>query len=914
MGYDLILAHTSFLGHTGYAHHSRDFFTKLNKYVSVRVRNFAYTDNLDYLTQEQKDMIIEQKWDYPPYRVGRPYVRNLDHEIVNIVLNETRHYYFYDQYVGPKIAYNVWESTRQPEEFFEKLLEYDMLWVPTTWQRDCSIEQGFPADRVKVVPEGIDTEKFCPGKSEINPYSDNDRFRFIIIGRWDRRKSTTEMIKAFLEEFKSTEPVDLYIHVDNPFGQRMDNMNSTEERLSYYGFIDSRIKILRDLERVENDDLYISYLRNAHCFVSCARAEGWNIPLIHAIAVGTPSIASDYGAQLDFCSEVSHLVNIKEHISSGSMFIQGNNVPGTIAEPDFDHLKEIMRYVYNNYKQCKIEALAGSEIIRNKFTWDNAVKKALSYLDELYEQKKKLFKINLGCGDYKRKGYINIDKYTSADMNMDMLNLTFENNTVDEIYTSQTLEHFSKYEVPKILSECYRVLKVNGILELEVPNLEYCVKKWLEADESDKWGFRLDTIFGLQTHEGEFHKTGFTKERLEYLLNEAGFYVQGIRDIWSHDQSCFFVRAVKKVEPFKQQDKTRYIKINYNFLDGAFLEILGTGNSKFEVEFVNLDNNKIVYSTTLTPNHWARPDFKYYVNWSIKVQDSEKKLIFEHSLDLKDQRVFINIDSKALGDTLAWFPYVEEFRKRHNCNVIVSTFWNELFEESYPEIEFVKPGEVVHNLYAQYKIGAFDSDLSRNKINWRVIPLQRVASDILGLEYKEIRPLLVEKIKELEIQDDYVVITQHSTFQAKYWMYPNGWQILVDYLKDLGYKVVVVSTQPPVGVKDVIDKTGQNRSIFETMNIIKHAKAFVGISTGPTWLAWALNIPTILVSGYSTEWAEMSDCVRILNKNECYGCFNDPSLPIDRGDWNWCPRHNNFKCSTSITPDMIIEHLDRILK
>ena len=33
----------------------------------------------------------------------------------------------------------------------------------------------------------------------------------------------------------------------------------------------------------------------------------------------------------------------------------------------------------------------------------------------------------------------------------------------------------------------------------------------------------------------------------------------------------------------------------------------------------------------------------------------------------------ICFDSKAIGDTLAWFPYVEEFRKKHECEVVVST-------------------------------------------------------------------------------------------------------------------------------------------------------------------------------------------------------------------------------------------------
>ena len=42
---------------------------------------------------------------------------------VHIVLAEMNNHYFYDNYEGYKIAYNVWESTRQPESFFNKFID-----------------------------------------------------------------------------------------------------------------------------------------------------------------------------------------------------------------------------------------------------------------------------------------------------------------------------------------------------------------------------------------------------------------------------------------------------------------------------------------------------------------------------------------------------------------------------------------------------------------------------------------------------------------------------------------------------------------------------------------------------------------------------------------------------------------------
>ena len=159
-------------------------------------------------------------------------------------------------------------------------------------------------------------------------------------------------------------------------------------------------------------------------------------------------------------------------------------------------------------------------------------------------------RLNLGCGSIKMPGYVNIDLHDpGADLAMDVRYLEFEDGAIDEIYSSHLLEHFSgsrhNNELPGVLKEWFRVLKSGGALRLNVPNLVGCLKNWLNKEEDEKWGFALDMIFGLQTNPGEYHKTGFTKARLEKLLTDAGFVRINITDVWSHSQQCYFVEAFK---------------------------------------------------------------------------------------------------------------------------------------------------------------------------------------------------------------------------------------------------------------------------------------------------------------------------------------------------------------------------------
>ena len=315
-------------------------------------------------------------------------------------------------------------------------------------------------------------------------------------------------------------------------------------------------------------------------------------------------------------------------------------------------------------------------------------------------------------------------------------------------------------------------------------------------------------------------------------------------------------------------------------------------------------------------NSWTRPHRKYFTNWLVQIRQNGV-MKFQHKFDLKNKNVLIDFDTKSMGDTIAWIPYIEEFRKIHDCNVILSTFWNNLFKghESYKDIEFIEPGKRIENLYASYSIGCYDDDLNKNLFNWRTAPLQKVCSDTLGLEYKEMIPDLAIKPKERRIKVKYVTLSEWSTFQCKHWNYEGGWQKIVNWFNNRGFKVVVVSKED-TNLKSIVDMT--NKSIEETINNIHHSDMFLGVSSGPAWIAWALKVPVVMISGYSHAFGEFSSGIeRVINEDVCHGCFNDLDNEFNREDWWWCPRHKGtprqFECTKSIEPVRVIESIRRII-
>jgi autotransporter strand-loop-strand O-heptosyltransferase len=396
-------------------------------------------------------------------------------------------------------------------------------------------------------------------------------------------------------------------------------------------------------------------------------------------------------------------------------------------------------------------------------------------------------------------------------------------------------------------------------------------------------------------------------------------YYQGI-EVFS-DSLSDDVMEFKRKNNITRKNKEISKNINVNFIDGPFIEILEKTTKEYHVEFIDNKSGRVLHETNIKSNHWTKASIKYYVDWLIKVSGVDNDFYFEHKFNPNENRFFISFESKSLGDSLAFIPYVDEFRKKHNCSVVCSTFFNDLFKNEYPEIEFVSPGSTVNNIYGLYRIGMFynDSkmvDYEKHLTDPKKEPLLKIASDILGLDYKEVRPKLP---KIGNTKQKLVTIAIHSTAQAKYWNNPTGWQEVVDYLNGKGYEVRLLSKEEDGYMGNIHPKgitqqpAGDLNSVIKT---IQESEFFIGISSGLSWLAWGCGTPTILISGFTDVFAEPFDNVyRVINKEVCNSCWSD--YDFDAGNWNWCPVHSNtnkqFECSKQITSKQVIGEIDKLI-
>lgn len=357
--------------------------------------------------------------------------------------------------------------------------------------------------------------------------------------------------------------------------------------------------------------------------------------------------------------------------------------------------------------------------------------------------------------------------------------------------------------------------------------------------------------------------------------------------------------------------------ISYDFNDGCRVKV-PEGN--FLVEIRDTTSDYVVYRMPMTDNGVTSVK-KFFVPFGVRVwQDGN--LVFEHKMDLRGKKVLMQFPKGGImGDVIAWFTYVNRFAEQHECELTcaMSDLMIPLFRDTHPKITFKTPEHIdTSEFYATYYLGLFFDDVTNRMqpIDFRHAGLHRTAAHILGVDTAEEPPLIDVGNAARPIPEKYVVIATKASTQCKYWNYPGGWMEIVRFLKEAGYRVICIDKERthdiglmrnhiPHGCED---QTGP-RPLVERAHWLKHAEFFVGLSSGLSWLAWAVGTPVVMISGFTLPNNEFWTPYRIINHHVCTGCWNDPKQMFDHKDFMWCPRHagteKQFECTTHITPEQV---------
>lgn len=326
-----------------------------------------------------------------------------------------------------RVGRTMFETDRLPTGWADRLAGMDEVWVPTEWMRQVFVDGGVDGGRVRVVGEPVDTAFFSPQATTLAAASkyvklrlgcaedDIGRlafcpFRFLSVGKWERRKNFETLLRAYLTAFAhggdgGETHVELYIltsayHSGRDFEAAVQRIvagelscavtaqQEEEARRAASGSVPPgtwrvdaggdggedtavdavppqrpvqpclntsnlqqlpRVRLLTDIPQADLPSLYAAM----DAFVSPTRGEGWGRPHAEAMAMGLPVVATNWSGLTQFLTPhvgypipVSHMAPIPSGAFAGHMQ----------AEVDARVLGDTMRHVADPANRAEVQA------------------------------------------------------------------------------------------------------------------------------------------------------------------------------------------------------------------------------------------------------------------------------------------------------------------------------------------------------------------------------------------------------------------------------------------------------------------------------------------------------------------------------------------------------------------------------
>lgn len=220
------------------------------------------------------------------------------------------------------------------------------IFTPTRWSRDRLVDWGFAPDKVHVVSHGVNADTFRPlsdGEREQSRRHlgiEDGQFVFLNLGAalWNKGLDVLLLAYATLRlkhrhlRLVMKDQRSLYgVSIDATLARLCQEYPErfTTETLASISAVTANLS---------QQQLRVLY-GTADCYVSPYRAEGFNLPVLEALACGTPAIVTAHGATDDFCN-----ADLALSISSQPAALQdaASGRSGRYQEPDLDAAVQAM--------------------------------------------------------------------------------------------------------------------------------------------------------------------------------------------------------------------------------------------------------------------------------------------------------------------------------------------------------------------------------------------------------------------------------------------------------------------------------------------------------------------------------------------------------------------------------------------
>jgi glycosyltransferase involved in cell wall biosynthesis len=181
------------------------------------------------------------------------------------------------------------------------LANYDHVIVFSQAQLELLVRMGVPAERLVVIPNGVDVEKYSPGPSQVKQEFNAERL-FVYLGRITAEKNVESLLRAW-RHAEMPPKCKLLIVGDGPLMTALMPTYGPEHSILWLG-------------EIANEQRRIDILRGADVFILPSFVEGLSLSLLEAMACGLACLATDAGADGEVLEAGAGIVLHPERVRS----------------------------------------------------------------------------------------------------------------------------------------------------------------------------------------------------------------------------------------------------------------------------------------------------------------------------------------------------------------------------------------------------------------------------------------------------------------------------------------------------------------------------------------------------------------------------------------------------------------------
>lgn len=261
-------------------------------------------------------------------------------------------------------------ETNPPEKWVNAINESSatLILTPSEYSKQCMIKAGVEKP-ISILQHGIDPSVY----SKTQDKTKSGKFNIIWCGTThNKRKGLDLAVRAFSEEFKGNNKVQLIVKANKIYNQDTST-ETTIQRNLFPGGNDNILIIEDEL----TDEEIAKLLNDSHIFLNTSRAEGFGIFPLQAMACGTPVITTLTG-EAEYANKDNSLI-IESGIEPTEFVFPYYD--GEWLKPDIESIKSNLRKMYSNYNEYEKQAVENAKVITEKWNWDRIGKDLINVLE-----------------------------------------------------------------------------------------------------------------------------------------------------------------------------------------------------------------------------------------------------------------------------------------------------------------------------------------------------------------------------------------------------------------------------------------------------------------------------------------------------------------------------------------------------